>query len=122
MYYFFVLNYIALYTYLIVVILLALVIIVLSRIVGPRIVEREKLSAYECGFEPFNPARSNFDIGFIKVGVLYLLFDLEIIFLIPWVLYYRDVGIYGFFTLCFFLILLFVGFIYEWLCGSLDWD
>ena len=102
--------------------LVAIIMVKAGHICGPRKFDEEKLSAYECGFEPFRHARIKFDITFILISLLFLIFDLEIIFLIPWVLYYVQIGVLGFVGIIFFLLLLLIGFILEWLRGVLNFE
>ncbi|EKE09549.1 MAG: NADH dehydrogenase I chain A [uncultured bacterium] len=101
---------------------LSLLLILLSFIRGPRKPDAEKLSPYECGFEPFADARLKFDVRFYLVAILFLIFDLEIAFLFPWAISLKDIGLYGFFSMMVFLGLLTVGFIYEWRKGALEWE
>lgn len=82
----------------------------------------EKDSTYECGFEPFADTRGNFDVKFYLVAILFIIFDLEIIFLFPWAVALGDIGVLGFWSMMFFLLVLTVGFIYEWTKGALDWN
>ena len=82
----------------------------------------EKLSAYECGFEPFDDARRKFDVRFYLVAILFIIFDLEVAFLFPWAISLADIGAFGFFSMVAFLGVLTVGFIYEWRKGALDWE
>ena len=82
----------------------------------------EKLSAYECGFEPFDDARRRFDVRYYLVAILFILFDLEIAFLFPWAVALRDIGASGFWAMMIFLTILVVGFVYEWKKGALDWE
>ena len=82
----------------------------------------EKLSAYECGFNAFDDARMQFDIRFYLVSLLFIVFDLEVAFLFPWAIAFRDVGIAGFWSMMAFLGVLTVGFVYEWKKGALEWD
>jgi len=82
----------------------------------------EKLSTYECGFEPFDEARKSFDVQFFLIGVLFLVFDLEIAFLLPWAVTLNRIGLFGFWTMILFFYLLTIGFIYEWQRGALDWS
>ena len=82
----------------------------------------EKLSAYECGFEPFNDSRMEFDVRFYLVAILFIIFDLEIAFLFPWAVSLGNIGILGFCSMMIFLFILTVGFIYEWKKGALDWE
>ena len=82
----------------------------------------EKLSPYECGFEPFEDARVRFDVRYYLVAILFILFDLEIAFLFPWAVALREIGTPGFVAMMLFLGILVVGFVYEWKKGALDWE
>lgn len=82
----------------------------------------EKLSSYECGFEPFDDARRRFDVRFYLVAILFIIFDLEVAFLFPWAVSLGDIGLFGFLSMVGFLAVLTVGFIYEWRKGALDWE
>ena len=82
----------------------------------------EKLSSYECGFEPFDDARRKFDVKFYLVAILFIIFDLEVAFLFPWAITLGDIGLFGFFSMVLFLGVLTVGFIYEWCKGALEWE
>ena len=82
----------------------------------------EKISAYECGFEPFDDARRRFDVRFYLVAILFIIFDLEVAFLFPWAVSLGRIGLFGFFSMIAFLGVLTVGFIYEWRKGALDWE
>ena len=82
----------------------------------------QKLSAYECGFDPFDDARMKFDVRFYLVSLLFIIFDLEIAFLFPWALAFHDIGALGFWSMILFLGVLTVGFVYEWNKGALEWD
>ena len=81
----------------------------------------EKLSAYECGFDPFEDSRSRFDVRFYLVAILFIIFDLEISFLFPWTIVLGRVDRFGFFSMMLFLLILTVGFLYEWRKGALEW-
>jgi NADH-quinone oxidoreductase subunit A len=83
--------------------------------------DNEKLSSYECGFEPFGDARAKFDVKFYLVAILFIIFDIEIMFLFPWAITLGKIGLYGFCSMMIFLFVLTVGFIYEWKKGALDW-
>jgi NADH-quinone oxidoreductase subunit A len=82
----------------------------------------QKLSAYECGFDPFDDARMKFDVRFYLVSILFIIFDLEVAFLFPWAITLGDVGLFGFWSMMIFLAVLTIGFIYEWRKGALEWD
>jgi NADH-quinone oxidoreductase subunit A len=101
--------------------------IALSLMIAPFIVayrnpDPEKVSAYECGFNAFDDARMKFDVRFYLVSILFIIFDLEVAFLFPWAAAFKDVGVYGFWSMMVFLGVLTVGFIYEWKKGALEWD
>jgi len=82
----------------------------------------EKVSAYECGFEPFDDARRRFDVRFYLVAILFIIFDLEVAFLFPWAVSLSTIGMFGFWSMMAFLAVLTVGFIYEWRKGALEWE
>jgi NADH-quinone oxidoreductase subunit A len=99
----------------------------LALLVAPFIVayqnpDPEKLSAYECGFNPFDDARMKFDVRFYLVAILFIIFDLEVAFLFPWAVAFKDIGWFGFTSMMIFLGVLTVGFVYEWRKGALEWD
>ena len=84
--------------------------------------DSEKLSAYECGFEPFSDSRNKFDVRFYLVAILFIIFDLEVAFLFPWAISLGEIGAYGFWSMVVFLGVLTVGFVYEWKKGALEWE
>ncbi|MEP3233038.1 MAG: NADH-quinone oxidoreductase subunit A [Hyphomicrobiales bacterium] len=84
--------------------------------------DTEKLSAYECGFNAFDDARMKFDVRFYLVAILFIIFDLEVAFLFPWAVAFKDLGWFGFSSMMIFLGVLTIGFIYEWKKGALEWD
>ena len=101
---------------------LALVIVVASFVVARQHPNSEKLSPYECGFEPFADARIRFDVRYYLVAILFIIFDLEVAFLFPWAVSLGDVGVFGFWSMVVFLGVLTVGFAYEWKKGALEWE
>ena len=84
--------------------------------------ESEKLSAYECGFEPYEDSRHTFDVRFCLIAILFIIFDIEIMFLIPWSVFISKLDLLGFWSVIEFLIELGVGFFYVWYVKALDWD
>ncbi|WP_395375512.1 NADH-quinone oxidoreductase subunit A [Marinicella sp. W31] len=82
----------------------------------------EKNSAYECGFEAFDDAHMKFDVRFYLVAILFIIFDLEIAFLFPWSVVLEELGGFGLASMFIFLLLLVVGFVYEWKKGALEWE
>ena len=93
-----------------------------SFIIGKSNPDSEKLSAYECGFEAFDDARGRFDVRFYLVAILFIIFDLEVAFLFPWAISLGSIGILGFWSMMIFLMILTIGFIYEWKKGALEWE
>jgi NADH-quinone oxidoreductase subunit A len=101
---------------------IGLALLVAPFVVAPSNPDPEKLSAYECGFNAFDDARMKFDVRFYLVAILFIIFDLEVAFLFPWAVAFKDVGWFGFWSMMAFLAVLTVGFIYEWRKGALEWD
>ncbi len=95
---------------------------VFSRFLKVHNPDSEKLSPYECGFDPFEDARMRFDVRYYLVAILFIIFDLEIAFLFPWAVVLDDIGNFGFVSMIIFLTILVVGFVYEWKKGALEWD
>jgi len=101
---------------------LGLLLLTLGFLLGPRRPDPEKLSAYECGFEAFEDSRMKFDVRYYLVAILFIVFDLEIAFLFPWAVALDAVGVVGLAAMGVFLLVLVVGFVYEWKKGALEWD
>ena len=101
---------------------LAVVIVLFSFIIARQKPDSEKLSPHECGFEPFADARSQFDVRFYLVAILFIIFDLEVAFLFPWAVTLGSIGMFGFWSMIVFLGVLTVGFVYEWKKGALEWE
>ena len=115
-------EYFNIIVFLFVSLTIVFVLLTLSYLVSPKKINVEKLSAYECGFEPFDESKKSFDIQFYIVGVLFLIFDLEVAYLFPWAVNLNSIGIFGFWTMIMFYFLINIGFIYEWQRGALDWS
>jgi len=115
-------DYFPIILFLIIALGLSFVFIVLNFLLSPKNPDPEKLSSYECGFEPFNDSRMEFDVRFYLVAILFIIFDLEIAFLFPWAISLGNIGLLGFTSMMIFLFILTVGFIYEWKKGALDWE
>ena len=101
---------------------LALAMVLASFIVARQNPNSEKLSPYECGFDPFADARIRFDVRYYLVAILFIIFDLEVAFLFPWAVSLGDIGAFGFWSMVVFLGVLTVGFVYEWMKGALEWE
>ena len=95
---------------------------IIGYILGPNRPDAAKNSPYECGFEAFEDARMKFDVRYYLVAILFILFDLEIAFLVPWAAALKDLGIVGFWEVIVFLAILVLGFVYMWKKGALDWE
>ena len=95
---------------------------ILGGLLGPRKADSEKNSPYECGFEAFEDTRSQFDVRYYLVAILFIIFDLEIAFFIPWALVLDKLGIFGLLAMIVFVLELVVGFIYLWKKGALEWE
>ena len=115
-------DYLSIIIFVFVALVLSIGFIVLNFLFSPKNPDPEKLSAYECGFEPFNDSRMEFDVRFYLVAILFIIFDLEIAFLFPWAISLGKIGLLGFCSMMIFLFILTVGFIYEWKKGALDWE
>src|SRR2546426_12364802 len=99
----------------------ALISVVLSSLVGPRKPTPEKAAPYECGMPPVGDARERHSVKFYLVAMIFLLFDIEIAFLYPWVMALRDLGWNGLLQVVLFMLLLLAGYVYAWRTGALDW-
>ncbi len=101
---------------------LGVLLLVLGFVLGTGRPDAEKLSPYECGFEAFEDSRMKFDVRYYLVAILFIVFDLEIAFLFPWAVALDSIGIVGLAAMGVFLLVLVVGFVYEWKKGALEWD
>jgi NADH:ubiquinone oxidoreductase subunit 3 (subunit A) len=115
-------EYLAIFVYFLIATGLAIVLLGVSFLASTRRPDPEKISAYECGFDPFDDARSRFDVQFYLVAILFIIFDLEVTFLFPWALVLNRVSLFGFWSMMVFLLILTIGFVYEWRKGALDWS
>ena len=115
-------EYLPILLFLIIAIIFSISALSLSFILSPKKPSDEKLSPYECGFEPFDDARTKFDIRFYLVALLFIIFDLEVTFLFPWAISLKNIGVFGYTSMMFFLFILTIGFIYEWKKGALEWE
>jgi NADH-quinone oxidoreductase subunit A len=115
-------EYLPILIFLAVAIGISVAMVMSSYIVARQKPDSEKLSAYECGFEAFDDARSRFDVRFYLVAILFIIFDLEVAFLFPWVVAFGDIREFGYVSMVIFLGILTVGFIYEWRKGALEWE
>ncbi|HEY9400397.1 MAG TPA: NADH-quinone oxidoreductase subunit A [Luteimonas sp.] len=96
--------------------------IVVGNVLGPKSPTAEKLSPYECGFPAFEDSRMRFDVRYYLIAILFIVFDLEIAFVFPWALVFRELGVFGLIEMGVFLGLLVIGFAYVWKKGALEWE
>ena len=115
-------DYLSIIIFLFIALFLSVGFIAINFLSSPSNPDPEKLSAYECGFEPFEDSRMEFDIRFYLVAILFIIFDLEIAFLFPWAVSLGNIGLFGFWSMMVFLAVLTVGFIYEWKKGAHEWE
>jgi NADH-quinone oxidoreductase subunit A len=115
-------NYLPILVFLSIASVLGVALLSLGFILGPRRPDAQKNSPYECGFEAFDDSRMQFDVRYYLVAILFIIFDLEIAFLFPWAVSLDAIGGFGLLAMAVFLLILVVGFIYEWKKGALEWD
>ena len=96
--------------------------LVISSLLQPRLPDPEKLSAYECGSEPFSDARMPFPVRYYIIAMLFVIFDIEILFLYPWAIAFDRIGVIGMVEMLIFIALFVVGYVYAWKKGALEWD
>lgn len=115
-------NYLPILIFIIIGGLLGVIAQVIGYMLGPKKPYADKNAPYECGFPAFDDARLPFDVRFYLVAILFIIFDLETAFLVPWAVVFRQLGWFGLIGMGIFLGILVVGFIYEWKRGALEWE
>ena len=115
-------EYLPILMFLFVAVVIAVALLVIGWLLGPKRSTAEKLSPYECGFEAFEDARMRFDVRYYLVAILFIIFDLEIAFLFPWAVVFKEIGITAIVAMAIFLGILVIGFVYEWKKGALEWE
>jgi len=115
-------NYLPILILLVISTVLAAVVIFISTFLGPHRPTLRKLQPYESGMTPLGPAQRRMPIKFYLVAVLFILFDVEIIFLYPWAVTFRQLGLFGFIEMVIFVAILLVGYVYAWKKGALEWE
>ena len=101
---------------------IGIALLVLGNVLGPKKPVAEKLAPYECGFEAFEDARMKFDVRYYLIAILFIIFDLEIAFVIPWAVVFDGLGLFGLIEMGMFIGLLMLGFVYVWKKGALEWE
>ncbi|MBL0041514.1 MAG: NADH-quinone oxidoreductase subunit A [Xanthomonadales bacterium] len=102
--------------------IIAVALLAIGTLIGPSKPGEDKLAPYECGFLPFEDARMKFDVRYYLMAILFIVFDLEIAFIFPWAVVFRDIGLIGLIEMGMFLLLLVLGFAYVWKKGALEWE
>lgn len=115
-------EYLPILLFLIVSTGIGIALLVIGTLLGPRRPSAEKNSPYECGFEAFEDARMRFDVRYYLIAILFIVFDLEIAFLFPWAVVFKELGAQAIVAMTIFLAILVVGFVYEWKKGALEWE
>ena len=114
-------GYIPIIIFFLIAVALPFLLLGLSRLVQRRVYEREKLMPYECGIEPIGDARDRFCVRFYIVAMLFLVFDVEVVFLFPWAIIYDKLAVFGLVEMLVFIGILVVGYYYAWRKGALEW-
>jgi NADH-quinone oxidoreductase subunit A len=115
-------EYLPILMFLFVAVVIACALLVIGWLLGPKRPGSEKGSPYECGFEAFEDAQMKFDVRYYLVAILFIIFDLEIAFLFPWAVVFKEIGLTAIVAMAIFLGILVIGFIYEWKKGALEWE
>ena len=115
-------EYSSVLLFLLIAIVLSVIIVFFSYALAVQNPESEKLSTYECGFEPYEDARHKFDVRFYLVAILFIVFDIETMYLLPWCISVSQLNLLGFWSMIDFIIELGIGFVYVWYLGALDWS
>lgn len=115
-------SYFPVFVFILIGLIAGVAFLVLGNILGPKRHYAEKDAPFECGFEAFENARMKFDVRYYLVAILFILFDLEVAFMFPWAVVFKELGAYGFWSMLVFIIVLTVGFVYEWKKGALEWE
>ncbi len=115
-------EYLPVFLFVVIGVLMAVAPLAASYLLAEQRPDPEKLSAYECGFEAFEDAHMQFDVRFYLVAILFVVFDIEAVFLFPWAIVLRDIGLFGFVEMMLFLFILVAGYAYAWKKGALEWE
>ncbi len=115
-------NFINIAIYAVIIVGFAVVTVALSAFVGPKATSKEKLSPYECGVEPVGNARFSFPVKYYIIALMFLVFDVEVVFMYPWAIVVRAIGAYGMEEMGVFILIVLVGFVYAWKKGAFEWE
>ncbi len=115
-------SYIPIFVVLAIAVILAFLILILSTIIGNRKPSKIKLMPYECGMDPIGTSRSRFSVKFFIIAMLFIVFDIEVVFLYPWAVIFKDLKLFGLIEMGIFILILAFGLIYVWRKGALEWE
>ncbi len=115
-------RYFPIFVFIVIALAFGVVTLIISYLVQPKYPEPEKLSAYECGSEPFSDARMPFPVRYYIFAMLFVIFDIEVIFLYPWAVVFDKIGFIGLIEMLIFIALFVVAYVYAWRKGALEWD
>ena len=115
-------DYLAIFVFLVFAAILTLLIVAGSYFLANQNPESEKLSAYECGFEPYEDTRHRFDVRFCVIAILFIIFDIEIMFLVPWCISISELDMLGLWSMIDFIVELGIGLFYAWYAKAFDWS
>jgi NADH-quinone oxidoreductase subunit A len=121
-------NYFPVLVFVLIALVFGIAPVITGMVLAPHRPDAEKLSPYECGFEAFEDARVKFDVRYYLISILFIIFDLEVAFLVPWATIFKEivgtesVRWFGFIEMLVFLVILVVGYAYAWIKGALDWE
>lgn len=101
---------------------LAVVVVILGSILGPKQPTQRKLAPYESGMQPIGPGTRRMPVRFYLIAVLFILFDIEVVFFLPWAVVFRQLGVLGLIEMLVFIVILLVGYVYAWKKGALEWE
>jgi NADH-quinone oxidoreductase subunit A len=102
--------------------ILAVLVIIIGHVFGPRKPSEAKGMAYESGMDPIGPGTRQMPVHFYLIAVLFILFDIEVIFFLPWAVVFKQLGLFGLIEMLVFIVILLVGYVYAWKKGALEWD
>ncbi|MCW5875047.1 MAG: NADH-quinone oxidoreductase subunit A [Anaerolineales bacterium] len=101
---------------------LAVLIVIIGNIIGPRREDSRKMAPYESGMQAIGPGTRRMPVRFYLIAVLFILFDIEVVFFLPWAVVFRQLGVFGLIEMFVFIAILLVGYVYAWKKGALEWD
>jgi NADH-quinone oxidoreductase subunit A len=101
---------------------LAFLVVILGHLIGPRRPSKHKSAPYESGMLPIGPGTRRMPVRYYLIAVLFILFDIEVVFFLPWAVVFRQLGLFGLIEMFIFIVILLVGYIYAWKMGALEWE